>query len=594
MCLKVPTQSPRWPLSRGVLRFQSAAHIHIPKPLLLCLYMHLYKGINGREQSQCTKELLSETRALNGSFPDKLGNTSAASMLVKLNFSVCHLLFSTRTEGKIEWLCMLCNNVQSIALLDWRSSGTERNNEEVGEDNFFLFGDELIEIDATKMSDVRGQWKTSQQVRSKQFVPDPLLEEVKEYIEDQDPNEDRIVKGKEIDDEDLSKPFKETLKTPFTRRIIEFSGPEYSMPTNIALYDGSTDPADHLNRFVGAANSGEWPMPVWCRMFQQTLDGSARGWFESLSPNSIDEWWRLREAFTTRYSTRKACYKEPHEITKIVMKISSFMDSVKSPELAKRFAKCAKRDGRDYGGTAKEILRFERATIGIPTRSETTSIRKGTEITELCTTKGSEQTDPYRGWKGDRIEETLHGAEGNYMVNLHSSKRRKKRKDRRKAMEYWMNNSIFPAIMADDASDEPLIIEAEVEGYLVRRVYVDEGSSVEVMFEHCFENLPEKVKAGLRETRTDLVGFAGEVAKPLGKIDLEVCFGNEGLSRRTLMKFIIIRAPSPYNIILGRPGLKILHAIPSTIHSMIKFPTPKGIATLIRISNNHIAECRLS
>ncbi|GKF98307.1 hypothetical protein Tco_0297090, partial [Tanacetum coccineum] len=37
-------------------------------------------------------------------------------------------------------------------------------------------------------------------------------------IEDQDPKED------------LSKPFKEALKTPFTRRIIEFSGPEYSMP----------------------------------------------------------------------------------------------------------------------------------------------------------------------------------------------------------------------------------------------------------------------------------------------------------------------------------------------------------------------------
>ncbi|GJZ09419.1 hypothetical protein Tco_0543702, partial [Tanacetum coccineum] len=87
-------------------------------------------------------------------------------------------------------------------------------------------------------------------------------------IEDQDLNEDRIVKGKEIDDEDLSKHFKETLKTPFTRRIIEFSGLEYSMPTNIALYNGSTDPANHLNRFVGAANSEEWPMPVWCRREQ--------------------------------------------------------------------------------------------------------------------------------------------------------------------------------------------------------------------------------------------------------------------------------------------------------------------------------------
>ncbi|GKC25673.1 reverse transcriptase domain-containing protein, partial [Tanacetum coccineum] len=165
------------------------------------------------------------------------------------------------------------------------------------------------------------------------------------------------------------------------------------------------------------------------------------------------------------------------------------------------------------------------------------------------------------------------------MVRVLSSKE-KKRKDR-EATEAWMNTPItFPGVISDDASDEPLIIEAEVEGYLVRRVYVDEGSSVEVMFEHCFENLSAKVRSGLRETRTDLVGFAGEVAKPLGKIDLEVCFGNEGLSRKMSIKFLVVRAPSPYNIILGRPGLKALHAIPSTIHSMIRFPTPKGIATL--------------
>ncbi|GKA15945.1 reverse transcriptase domain-containing protein [Tanacetum coccineum] len=519
-------------------------------------------------------------------------------------------------------------------------------------------------------------------------------------MEDQDPNEDRIVKGKEIDDEDLSKPFKETLKTPFTRRIIEFSGPEYNMPTNIALYDGSTDPADHLNRFVGAANSGEWPMPVWCRMFQKTLDGSARGWFESLSPNSINEWWRLREAFTTRYSTRKACYKEPHEITKIVrkanetltafkkrwtvetgfiigvpdvMKISSFMDSVKSPELAKRFAsnvpktvnemikrldefvraeeayaltelpnpykvRCSFNTGRhrDHGAPyhqrertnrpvpvlsldsltkcPKEILATETQLQPPPPRPVANPLRMGDpdKYCDYHQDKGHHTNDCIQLRK--QLEIALESGKLNHlmkdlrqrverrqnrnppvqkvinMVNVHSSKR-KKQKDR-EATESWMNTPIsFPSIMTDDTSDEPLIIEAEVEGYLVRRVYVDEGSSVEVMFEHCFENLPEKVKAGLRETRTDLVGFAGEVAKPLRKINLEVCFGNEGLSRRTLMKFIVIRAPSPYNIILGRPGLKILHAIPLTIHSMIKFPTPKGIATLIARTIT-IAECR--
>nr|GEW09864.1 reverse transcriptase domain-containing protein [Tanacetum cinerariifolium] len=79
----------------------------------------------------------------------------------------------------------------------------------------------------------------------------------------------------------------------------------------------------------------------------------------------------------------------------------------------------------------------------------------------------------------------------------------------------------FPAISSEDVSEEPLIVEAEVEGYLVRRVYVDEGSSVEVMFEHYFENLNPKIKDRLRETQTDLVGFAEEVSKLLGKIELE-------------------------------------------------------------------------
>ncbi|GJT79469.1 reverse transcriptase domain-containing protein [Tanacetum coccineum] len=137
------------------------------------------------------------------------------------------------------------------------------------------------------------------------------------------------------------------------------------MPANIRLYDGATDPEDHISRFSSAANLGEWPMHVWCRMFQQTLDGSARGWFKNLPPGSIDGWAELRLQFTTRFLTRRACFKDPTEITKIVrkanetlvtfkerwivetsfiagvlevMKISSFMDAHKCPKLAKRFS----------------------------------------------------------------------------------------------------------------------------------------------------------------------------------------------------------------------------------------------------------------
>ncbi|GKE56920.1 hypothetical protein Tco_1496105, partial [Tanacetum coccineum] len=99
-------------------------------------------------------------------------------------------------------------------------------------------------------------------------------------------------------------------------------------------------------------------------------------------------------------------------------------------------------------------------------------------------------------------------------VNSVKDKKRKVRE----ATESWMNVPVsFPAIPSDDVFEEPLIVEAEVKGYLVRRVYVDEWSSVEVMFDHCFENLNPKIKARLIETQTDLVGFAGEVLKPLGE-----------------------------------------------------------------------------
>ncbi|GKC85582.1 hypothetical protein Tco_1141299 [Tanacetum coccineum] len=107
------------------------------------------------------------------------------------------------------------------------------------------------------------------------------------------------------------------------------------------------------------------------------------------------------------------------------------------------------------------------------------------------------------------------------------------------------------------------------------------GASVEVMFEHRFENLSPTIKTRLKETQMGLVGFTGEATKPLGKIELEVCFGNEGLCRRTTMKFTVIRAPTPYNVILGRTGLRALRAIPSTMHSMMKFPTLRGITTLV-------------
>ncbi|XP_073066041.1 uncharacterized protein [Primulina eburnea] len=43
-----------------------------------------------------------------------------------------------------------------------------------------------------------------------------------------------------------------------------------------------------------------------------------------------------------------------------------------------------------------------------------------------------------------------------------------------------------------------------------------------------------------------------------------------------MVKFLVVKAPSAYNVILGRPSLNLFRAIASTYHMKLKFPTSDG------------------
>nr|GEX69798.1 reverse transcriptase domain-containing protein [Tanacetum cinerariifolium] len=48
------------------------------------------------------------------------------------------------------------------------------------------------------------------------------------------------------------------------------------------------------------------------------------------------------------------------------------------------------------------------------------------------------------------------------------------------------------------------------------------------------------------------------------------------------MNFVVVRSPSPYKEIIGRPGVRKIQAHPTTGHEMLKFLVPGGILTLQR------------
>ncbi|GJU05758.1 reverse transcriptase domain-containing protein [Tanacetum coccineum] len=150
--------------------------------------------------------------------------------------------------------------------------------------------------------------------------------------------------------------------------------------------------------------------------------------------------------------------------------------------------------------------------------------------------------------------------------------------------EHWMDNAItFPSVPRYQLMNCPVVVEAIIKGFRVRRI--------EVMYEHCFRSLRYRTRSRLRESRIPLVGFSGEVSYPMGVIDLEVTIGECGKTRTVIIEFAVVKSPSLYNALLGRTEMRSLGAVASTIHSMMKFQTSNGIVT-ISTTRETLRECR--
>nr|GEW37305.1 reverse transcriptase domain-containing protein [Tanacetum cinerariifolium] len=66
----------------------------------------------------------------------------------------------------------------------------------------------------------------------------------------------------------------------------------------------------------------------------------------------------------------------------------------------------------------------------------------------------------------------------------------------------------------------------------------------------------------------------------IGQLRLLVTVADADHSIRAWINFMIVRSLLPYNGIIGRPGIKEIHTVPSTTHGMLKFPSDGGIVTI--------------
>ncbi|GAV73703.1 LOW QUALITY PROTEIN: hypothetical protein CFOL_v3_17186, partial [Cephalotus follicularis] len=106
--------------------------------------------------------------------------------------------------------------------------------------------------------------------------------------------------------------------------------------------------------------------------------------------------------------------------------------------------------------------------------------------------------------------------------------------------------------------DDPVVVTLLVELFTMKRILIDSGSSADILYKHAFDLL--RIPADqLKPVKTPLVGFSGETIHPLGSINLSVV-GTDPRQTQVEMTFLVVDTPSPYNAIVGRPGLNLLEA----------------------------------
>jgi len=126
--------------------------------------------------------------------------------------------------------------------------------------------------------------------------------------------------------------------------------------------------------------------------------------------------------------------------------------------------------------------------------------------------------------------------------------------------------------------NDPIVVSLITAGRKVHRVLVDQGSSADVMFWPTFTKLQLPLDQ-LRPYGGCLYGFAGDQVEVRGYIELRTTFTDEAASRTEKIKYLVVNAPSAYNILLGRPTFNRIGVVPSTRHMKVKLPSMEGVVT---------------
>ena len=101
----------------------------------------------------------------------------------------------------------------------------------------------------------------------------------------------------------MNEALNQVAKSPFTRRIKGASLPRrFNQPT-FSLYNGRTDPMEHVSHFNQRMAVHSKDEALMCKIISSNLGPMAIRWFNGLKANSINSFKKLIQSFGTRFIT---------------------------------------------------------------------------------------------------------------------------------------------------------------------------------------------------------------------------------------------------------------------------------------------------
>ncbi|XP_021801928.1 uncharacterized protein LOC110746041 [Prunus avium] len=123
--------------------------------------------------------------------------------------------------------------------------------------------------------------------------------------------------------------------------------------------------------------------------------------------------------------------------------------------------------------------------------------------------------------------------------------------------------------------NDALVITLQIGNSKVKRVMIDGGSSAEVMFLNTFKRMKLDIK-GIRPNPTPLFAFDGSKARVIGDVTLPIIAAGKTL----LVTFVVVDAPSAYNVIMGRDWIHRMDGEASTRCQVMRCLTDDGAGTI--------------